>query len=89
MKKHQFTKADCNCDKQATYYTCIHCGGMEYASEAEVEALDMFRATCSAAGAPMVSPTEKFKATMGGTVNCLAPEGALPQAHTTGQGKAE
>ena len=78
MRKHQFVKADCNCDKRATYYTCAHCGGMEFAGQAEIETLDVFRATCSSPQAPMVSPTEKFKGGMGGTFNCLAPEGVAP-----------
>ena len=78
MRKHQFVKNDCNCDKRATYYTCVHCGGMEYAGQEEITSLDVFRATCSSPDAPMVQPAEKFKASMGGAFNCLAPEGAAP-----------
>ena len=74
MKKHQFAKNNCNCDKRASYYSCIHCGAMEYAGADELRHLDIYRATCSAEGAPLVEPAEKFKASMGGTFDCLAPD---------------
>lgn len=74
MKKHQFVKNNCNCDKRASYYSCIHCAAMEYASPDELMHLDIYRATCPAVGAPLVEPAEKFKASMGGTFDCLSPD---------------
>lgn len=74
MKKHQFVKTDCNCPKRATFFTCKHCGTVEFCGFDEVQHLDMYRATCLGDGAPEATPAEAFKSKMGGTVNCLAPD---------------
>lgn len=74
MKKHQFIKADCNCPRRATYFTCRHCGVMEYCGKQEIQSLDMHRAACTSGEAPEATPSEMFKSRLGGTFDCLAPD---------------
>lgn len=74
MRKHQFVKADCNCPRRATYFTCRHCGDVEYGSREEIRRLSAHQATCTSPDAPEASPAETFKSRMGGTFDCLAPD---------------
>lgn len=74
MRKHQYVKNDCQCERRATYFTCRHCGAVEYAAPDELRHLDTLRATCTSPEAPLVPPTEKFSASLGGTFDCLAPD---------------
>lgn len=74
MKKHQFVKSDCNCMRKATYFTCKHCGTVEYCGLEEIRTLDAYRAACTGEGAPEATPAEAFKSKMGGGVDCLAPD---------------
>lgn len=74
MKKHQFVKADCNCQRRATFFTCKYCGTIEHCSSEEIRALDAYRATCTDHNAPDAPPAEVFKSKMGGGLDCLAPD---------------
>ena len=74
MKKHQFVKTDCNCPRRATYFTCKHCGVVEYCGKQEIQSLDMHRAACTGKDAPEATPSETFKSRLGGTIDCLAPD---------------
>jgi hypothetical protein len=74
MKKHQFVKAKCDCKHRATNFVCKHCGAREYCSYDEIRNLDTYRALCTGADAPSASPSEAFKAKMGGGFDCLAPD---------------
>ena len=74
MKKHQFVKAKCDCKHRATTFVCKHCGVMEYCGYDELRNLDVYRALCTGADAPLASPIETFKAKMGGGFDCLAPD---------------
>ncbi len=74
MKKHQFVKVDCNCARRATNFRCKHCGVMEYCGAREIQALDSHRASCGSPDAPDIPPAEKFRAMMGGAIDCLAPD---------------
>lgn len=74
MKKHQFVKADCNCLRRATYFTCKYCGTVEYCSLQEIKTLNLYRATCKSDKAPDASHAEEFKSKFGGTIDCLAPD---------------
>ena len=40
----------------------------------EVRQMSALRATCTGEGAPEVSPVEKFKGSVGGVFDCLAPD---------------
>ncbi len=74
MRKHQFIKSDCKCERRATYFVCRHCGAVEYAATDELRHLELLRATCTSDEAPLVQPAEKFRASMGGAFDCLAPD---------------
>lgn len=74
MRKHEFVKMDCMCQKRATHYVCRHCGAMEYASPQELRHLPTVRARCESPKAPECNPQEQFKSMFGGTYDCLAPE---------------
>lgn len=74
MRKHQFVKQDCNCLRKATYFTCKHCGAVEYCSLDEVRALHADRATCMSENAPSVPPADAFRSKLGGCIDCLAPD---------------
>jgi len=74
MRRHQFAKADCKCLRKATYFKCVHCGVMEMLSPEEVRSLDRVRAECPSPDAPLVPPSEAFKAGFGGRLDCLAPD---------------
>lgn len=47
---------------------------MEYKSKAEIQTLHINQAECKSPNAPAPSPQEKFKAILGGTFDCLAPD---------------
>ena len=74
MRKHQFAKIDCNCTRRATHLKCIFCGVMEYRSLDEARRMSLGQAECPDAAAPQVPPQEKFRAMVGGTLDCLAPD---------------
>lgn len=74
MRKHQFIKSDCNCPRRATYFTCRHCGAVEYGGKDEIRRLPAHQATCTSSEAPEAAPAEVFKSRIGGTFDCLAPD---------------
>ena len=74
MRKHQFVKTNCNCLRKATYLTCKFCGTVEYCSFKEAQALSLEQATCESPNAPEVPNAVYFKARMGGSLDCLAPD---------------
>ena len=74
MRKHKYIKSDCNCERRATYFTCRHCGAVEYAGTDELRHMETLRATCTSLEAPVVQPAEKFRSGMGGSFDCLAPD---------------
>jgi hypothetical protein len=74
MKKHQFVKTDCDCQRRATRYVCKHCGTYEYKSSGEIRKLSLVQAECTHPEAPAIPAAEKFRSRMGGAVDCLAPD---------------
>jgi hypothetical protein len=74
MKKHQYVKVKCDCTHRATNFVCKYCDAMEHGSYDEIRNLDVYRALCTGADAPLSSPVEMFKAKMGGGFDCLAPD---------------
>lgn len=74
MRKHQFIKVDCMCQKRASNYICRYCGAMEYAGVRELRHLPQMRARCDSPDAPECSQQERFKSMFGGTFDCLAPD---------------
>lgn len=80
MKKHQFVKADCECSRRATVFTCKHCGLMEYSSPEELRNMEALKAVCTGDSAPDADPVEAFKGKMGGTFDCLSPDYEQSQA---------
>lgn len=88
MKKHQFVKQDCNCLKRATYFTCKHCGTIEYCGIDEIRTLPGNRAACSSQMAPDVPHAESFKCKLGGTLDCLAPDYATWDKERKARGEA-
>ncbi len=74
MRKHQYTKEDCNCSRKATYFRCKFCNEVEYKSMGEIRRLNSTQANCESPQAPEVPPQEVFKGMLGGTFDCLAPD---------------
>lgn len=74
MRIHQFVKEDCNCFRRATHWVCKHCGTREYRSKRELTRLNKTQAQCTDPSAPKAPSDAAFKAMLGGTFDCLAPE---------------
>ena len=73
-RKHQFIKEQCDCPRRATRFICRHCKALEYLSPREIRQLSLQQARCDNPAAPEIPATELFRARLGGTVNCLAPD---------------
>lgn len=74
MRKHQFIKEKCDCPRRATRFICRHCKALEYLSVREIRKLPLQMARCDAPEAPTIPSKELFRARMGGTIDCLAPD---------------
>lgn len=83
MRKHQFVKVDCQCMRRATHLKCKHCGAMEYRSLDEARRMTVGQAECPAPEAPEVPAQERFRAVMGGAIDCLAPDHASYAQHAS------